>query len=413
MKAFDKKVFLDKTFESSLDAIIFTDEKGYIVEVNQAYVGLTGYKKDEIIGKHTSEFSPMKEGTYECTTGELVQIDKKFSEQLRATMKAYVEKGKLQNVMGYQLRKDHKIVPVEDNMVFLAGDDGERIGGVAIIRDNTQRRKAEIEIQKTKEYLENIFKTSVDGVIIADDEGKIVAVNKAVEKMFNCSSDQLVGKHTMELEYDRKKDNISGRELLNKLFREGTISGVERTMKKPDGSSIVVEMNIALLKNNEESMRGSVASIRDITDRKQAEETIRKSEGKYRKLIEHAKDAIFSINRDGMIIDFNKKAEEMFGYAHEEIVGKHSSVLTTPQQRKADKRKLTKFKETLQLEIDKDIVEGKGLRKGGQEFPIEFSVYALELSGEYIATTIVRDITERKRAEKELIEYQNQLKSLA
>ena len=59
MNAFDKRVFLDKTFESSLDAIIFTDEKGYIVEANKAYVELTRYKIDEIIGKHSSEFSPI------------------------------------------------------------------------------------------------------------------------------------------------------------------------------------------------------------------------------------------------------------------------------------------------------------------------------------------------------------------
>ena len=90
----------------------------------------------------------------------------------------------MQNAISYLLRKDNKIVPVEDNMVYLLDKDGMRIGAVAITRDITERRKTEIEMQKTTDYLENILMTSVDGVIIGDSEGKIEAVNKAVEKMF-------------------------------------------------------------------------------------------------------------------------------------------------------------------------------------------------------------------------------------
>ena len=337
MKTFDKKAFLDKSFESSLDAIIFTDEKGYILEVNQAYVDLTGYKKDEIIKKHTSEFSPMKEGTYECTTGELIQIDKKFSEQLRATMKTYVEVVKLQNVMGYQLRKDHKIVHVEDTMVFLVGDDEERIGGVAVIRDNTVRRKAEIEVSKTKDYLENIFMASVDGIIITDAKGRITSVNKAVEKTFDCSSDQLVGKHFNEMRFERERLREEGLALMDELMNNGTIAGVERTWKKLDGTPVIVEMNIALLKDDEGRLTGSVASIRDITDRKKAEEALKESEEKYYKLIEHANDAIISTNPQGTILGFNKRAEQMYGYSREEILGKSSELLVAEQNRKEQK----------------------------------------------------------------------------
>jgi PAS domain S-box-containing protein len=413
MKAFNKIAFLDQTFENSLDAIIFTDEKGYIAEANKAYMELIGCKKDEIIGKHTSEFSPMKEGTYKCTAGELIQIDKKFSEQLRATMKTYVETGTLQNIMGYQLRKDGKIVPVEDSMVFLVGDDGERIGGVAVIRDNTERIKAEIELKQTKDFLENIFMTSVDGVMIADSEGKIAAVNKAVEKIFDCSSDQLVGKHTTEIEFHEDEHQISGKELMHRLLSEDTVSGVERTWKKLDGTAVVVEMNIALLKDTEGNMTGSVTSIRDITDRKQAEEALKQSEEKYYNLIEHANDAIISINREGIIIGFNKSAEELFGYSREEMIGKSSYLFTSQQHKEKQKRLLQQFAEDgTKLYLDKNTQEGKGLRKDGKEIDIEFSYYILDIHGEFIATSIVRDITERKEAERKLIDYQKNLRSL-
>ena len=109
-----------------MDAIIFTDEIGYITEANKAFLELVGYKKEEVIGKHTAEFAPMKEGSYECTTGELVQIDSKFYDYIQSTMRTFMEGNNLRNVMGYQLRKDGKIVPVEDNMVCLFGDSGEK-----------------------------------------------------------------------------------------------------------------------------------------------------------------------------------------------------------------------------------------------------------------------------------------------
>ena len=413
MKALDKQAFLVKTFESSLDAIIYTDEKGYIVEVNKAYVELTGYKKEEIIGKHTSEFSPMKEGTYECTTGELIQIDKKFSEQLKATIKTYVEKGKLQNVMGYQMRKDRKLVPVEDTMLFLVGDDGERIGGVAVIRDNTERRKREIEIRETKDYLENIIMTSVDGVIIGDAEGKIAAVNKAAEKIFDCSIEQLVGKHTTDMGFVKGKDKVSGKEMIEKLLNEGTISGVERTLKKSDGDYIVIEMNIALLKDDEGNITGSVASIRDITARKKAEELLIKSEEKYYSLIEHANDAIISLNREGIIIGFNKRAEEMFGYSREELIGKHSYSFVFPQGREKDEKVMQKFRETgTKFSFDRSLIEGKGLKKNGEKIDVEYSFYIIEIEGEPIINAIMRDIGKRKEEENKILSYQNQLKSL-
>ena len=82
MKGLKRRVLLEKVFESSLDAIVITDVKGYILDVNKAYGELTGFKKEKIMGKHTSEFSPMKEGTYECTTGESIQINKRLADNI-------------------------------------------------------------------------------------------------------------------------------------------------------------------------------------------------------------------------------------------------------------------------------------------------------------------------------------------
>ena len=155
--------------------------------------------------------------------------------------------------------------------------------------------------------------------------------------------------------------------------------------------------------------------FRDITDRKRAEEAVRKSEEKYHNLIEHANDAIISISREGLIVGFNKKAEKMFGYFCEEMLGKPSYLLVLQEDREDQGKKiLGKFAEADSgLYMENKISEGKGLRKDGKEFNIEFSYYIVDIHGELIATAIIRDISERKEAEEKLIHNQEQLRSLA
>ena len=277
-----------------------------------------------------------------------------------------------------------------------------------------ERKQTEYALLKSREFLENIFKTSADGIIIADSKGSITMVNDSLEKMFGCSRDNLVGKHTSELAFKDKAFKKSEEELISKLLSQGAISGVERTWLKIDGKTLELEMNIALLKDSKGEITGSVAGIRDITERKQAEETLKKSEEKYYKLIEQANDAIISVNQEGAVIGFNKSAEEMFGWSREEILGKPSYLLVAKEGREKQKKVLGKFTGTdTRLAVDKQVMEGKGVKKDGSEFNVEYSYYIISIKDESIVTAVIRDISKRKEAEQKLLTYQNQLKSLA
>ena len=156
-----------------------------------------------------------------------------------------------------------------------------------------------------------------------------------------------------------------------------------------------------------------VGSVRDITARKRSEEALKKSEEKYHNLIEHANDAIISVNTAGIIMGFNKRAEEMFGYSREEILGKSSALLVAQQNREKQKEELKKLEKAgATFDKDQNIFEGIGVRKDGKEFNVEFSFYIVEINGEIIATSSIRDISERKLAEQKLIDYQKRLKAL-
>ncbi len=150
-----------------------------------------------------------------------------------------------------------------------------------------------------------------------------------------------------------------------------------------------------------------------IDEHRQTEKELKKSEEKYYKLIEQANDAIISINTAGIVMGFNKRAEEMFGYPREEILGKSSDLLVAQQNREKQKEELKRFKEAgAAFDKDQNIFEGIGVGKDGEEFPVEFSFYIVEINGEIIATSSIRDISKRKVAEQKLIDYQERLKAL-
>ena len=155
-KLIEMKDYLDNIIENSLDPIVVTDSMGYVTLVNKSFPQLLGYTKEEVIGKHVAEFSPIKEGSYQSTTGELIQINEEFFNLVKTSMSRLVEKGAIHHAMGYHIRKDNKLVPVEDSIVSLYNKEGERIGAVAIIRDITERRSAEKKLIEHQNQLRSL-----------------------------------------------------------------------------------------------------------------------------------------------------------------------------------------------------------------------------------------------------------------
>ena len=145
--------------------------------------------------------------------------------------------------------------------------------------------------------------------------------------------------------------------------------------------------------------------------RKRAEETLRESEEKYHNLIEHANDAVVSMNQEGMVVTFNKKAEEVYGYTCEEILGKSILLLVPPQYREQQKKSIENFKTIKVSKMQGRTVETKGFRRDGREFPTEVSIFGLETKEGSFFTSFVRDITERKEMEHKLLQSEK-LKSL-
>ncbi len=329
----ETKEFLDNIIVSSLDCIIIADNTGTITRTNEAFLKLIDYGQEEVEGMHVMELSITETGTYESITGETITFDEEFfKEAKRLVYEELFEEGKIVNWETYYLRKDRKIVPVEMNITYLYNKKGEIVGSVGINRDITERRKAEKKIVETRDFLENIFKTAADGIIVSNPEGYITMVNEAVEKMLGYSRDELIGKHPRELgikgnEHDRKRE-----EFIRSLQEDGNVIGFEHTWVKKDGSFIDIGMNITFLKDIQENITGAVASVRDITERKKTEIEIKETKDFLENTFRTSADGIYTADGKGYITMVNDAVEKMLGYSRDELIGKHARELA-PRRR--------------------------------------------------------------------------------
>jgi len=151
----------------------------------------------------------------------------------------------------------------------------------------------------------------------------------------------------------------------------------------------------------EMAFRGFQESITRLHD---LNRTLEQSELKFRSVVQTANDAIISGDSNGNIISWNKRAQTIFDYAEEEVLGKPLTILMPEKYKDALSRELKRFRSTGESEYHGKTLEFKGLRKEGSEFPIEISIATWKTEKGLFFTGIVRDISERKRAEEELKE---------
>ncbi len=137
------KNFLDKIIETSQDSIVVVNMHGFITRVNASYLELVGYPVDEVIGKKITDFTPQKPGVFDSTAGESVALNETFFNSVNEMMHTMRTTGKIKNWTTYYLRQDNTLVPLEANIILLLDDKGQPMAWVGLLRDITERKKAE------------------------------------------------------------------------------------------------------------------------------------------------------------------------------------------------------------------------------------------------------------------------------
>ncbi len=283
-------------------------------------------------------------------------------------------------------------------------------GAIANAQLFTEHKRSEEMLRESEEKYRTIIENIEDGYYEVDLPGNFTFFNDSVCRLFGYSRDEVMGMNDRQYtDHDHAKQLYRA---FNKVYRTGEpTKGFDWEIIRKDGTKRYIQASVSLIKNPSGQPTGFRGIVRDITERKQAEEALAESEEKFRAMTAAAADAITVMDNQGRIAYWNPAAERMFGYLPQEAIGKElHSVLAPRRYHEAFKKGFENFRETGQGPAINAILEFIATRNDGTEFPIEVSTSAIKLKGQWHAVGIIRDITERKRAEEALRESQQLLK---
>ncbi len=277
---------------------------------------------------------------------------------------------------------------------------------IALVREKTGAQSA---LLKEKETLRKYLDITSVIVLALDSGGKVALINKKGSEILGYDEKDILG-HDWFDGFLPERVRGEAREVFKRLLAgdEDALGAFETpVLTRHYGESIILWHNSVLREGGE--ITGVLSSGEDVTERKKAERALRESERRYRQIHNTAFDAIIVADADDRIIDCNPSAEKMFGYKRSELIGLRIVHLMPERYRERHSLGLKSFLETGISAIQGKVAEYDGLRKGGEEFAMELVVNSFTVGGAINFTGMIRDITERKEAERERELIQAQL----
>ncbi len=363
--------------EASVDGIALLDENMCYVYVNQAHRRLNRYDSDKsVLGRPWTELA---------TEDEFAR----FRDEI---VPAFKESGYWQGeVLGR--RFDGTTYPQEISLARLP--DG---GAVCIVRDISERRRQEAALRETEEKFRKIFENSLEGIYQTTPDGRVISANPALANTLGYeSADALLrsGANIAAKVYVHPQQRA---ELIRQLEERGSYSDAEFQIIKSDGSVIWVSDSARVVRDSDGRVLYYEGTIQDITARKATEEALVESEEKYRTLVDTSQDGVFIAQNDAFVY-VNHAFARMLGYTPEDMLGMEFGRIIAPED-----QQLASAHSTLHDDISSKPYEARLLHRDGITRSVaSILVSPINYKGERGITGTVRDITEQKRTEQQLV----------
>ena len=361
------------------DIIVCTDLEGKIIFVNNYTLYASGYSRKEVEGQNVLMF--IDSGDWE----RLLQNALHMMEDRLGPRE-------------YQLiMKDGKKIPFDVNGDVLRHRDGTPFGLVFLCRDITERKQAEEALKKSQKLYTTVVNTIPDIIIRTDIQGKIIFVNDYTLRISGYKRDEIEGQNM--LMFIAPEDH--NRAIQNTIFRfENSLGPREYKLVAKDGRIIPFEVNGDVLHSEDGTPIGLVNVCRDITERQQAEDALRKSEKKYRKIIEQMEDGYFEVDLAGNLTFFNDAEIKMLGYSRDELIGMNNrQYQDAANAQKAYQLFSEVYRTGHPVKASDFVIIKKNGTKGFHEITVSL---IRNTNGKPIGFRgLSRDVTERRQAEEE------------
>ncbi len=366
-------------YESSSDAIMLLDKKGFF-DCNKSTLLMFGFsKKEDFIKMHPADVSPPHQPD---GTDSLAAANNKIAEAVR--------KGTNQFEWVHR-RKSGEDFPAE--VLLTAFHLGEELVLQATVRDITERRRAESGLRLRGRIIE----TMAEGVyLIRASDGVIVYANPKFEQMFGYGQGELIGKPVSIVNAPAEKNPQEvAAEIIKALNETGEWSGEVYNIRK-DGTTFWCHANVSTFQHPEHG-KVWISVHTDITERKLSGEKLRESEERYRRLVDFSPYGI-GIHSEGKFVFMNQAGARILGAASpDEFIGKNVLEIIHP-----DYHNLVKERIDMQAEGKvAPLMEEKFLRLDGAPVDVEIVAIPFTYMGKPAMYGVFRDVTERKKAELE------------
>ena len=272
--------------------------------------------------------------------------------------------------------------------------NGEVFGVLGIYEDITEYKRAEEELRQTTQKLQTVIQASPLAIFVLDLEGRVQMWNPAAARIFGWGQEEIMGQRLPTVTEDKLEEF---RDLFQRALKGKLSAGIELTRHKKDGTPIEISLYTAPLYGDQGQVTGVMSLVADVTERNRAEAEIRKAHDALENVFAGSVDALGTVDCHGNIMQFNKAAEEMFGYPFEELRGKSSFELY------ADPAELDVMLTQLRRRGYLRNYEISVRKKDGSVFPCSFSIRILRDLDNRVTGSIVvaRDLSEIKLLEVE------------
>ncbi len=372
--------------ENIQDGYFEIDLAGNLTFFNDSLCKIHGYPQEELMGMNNRQHT-----------------DKENSEKAFKAFRKIYKTGKLGRVFDYEIiRKDGTKKLVEVSASLQKDSSGKPIGFSGITRDITERKEAETAVRYSEEKYRTIIETIEDGYFEVDLAGNYTFVNDSICRQMRYSREELIGMNNRQFQEEKNAEKTY--RFFAGIYNTGKpVRAFEMEVIRKDGTRQISEVSISLIRDAEGKPIGFRGTSRDISERKQMEETIRQSEERYRTLIEEMEEWYFETDLAGDILFFNDIFASGLGYPHKELTGVNFRNFVRQEDIDTVYNKFLQVYETGEPTRN---FPYEFVRPDGSRMFTEFSIFPKrDYEGTILGFRGVgHDITERKRAE-ERIQY--------